>query len=256
MRHRSILPEGVATPGPPSPALAGAPSPRSAPAFAPAPAGRRSLGGGWPAGAPLARFGLVLIAALASLSAAMQSVHEAPAAAPSIGRVAPQGEPGQPLHVSGIVVDRSGKPIPGASLYVYQTDRDGYYGVKPASDNRNPRLKLFLRSDAQGAWTFETVKPGSYPDSRVPPHIHFEVTAPGHAPKIFEIVFEGDSFVTAEMRRNPAFSVRPIDAGICAIVVSEWHSPLPATRTTIWPGPATGSSTSTTSGGRSHSTSR
>ncbi|MGH9309153.1 MAG: hypothetical protein ACRD1U_07255 [Vicinamibacterales bacterium] len=174
---------------------------------------RRSRGGGWPAGAPLARFGLAVIVALTSASAAMQSVHEAPAAAPSSGRVAPQGEPGQPLHVSGVVVDRGGKPVAGASLYVYQTDREGYYGVKPASDNRNPRLKLFLRSDAHGTWALDTVKPGSYPDSRVPPHIHFEVSASGHAPKIFEIVFEGDPFVTAEMRRNPAFSVRPIEAG-------------------------------------------
>jgi protocatechuate 3,4-dioxygenase beta subunit len=96
---------------------------------------------------------------------------------------------------------------------VYQTDREGYYGVKPVSDSRDPRLKLFLRSDARGAWSFDTIKPGSYPDSRAPAHIHFEVSAPGHAPKIFEIVFEGDPFVTPEMRRHPAFSVRSIEAG-------------------------------------------
>ena len=142
-----------------------------------------------------------------------QTVHEAPAAAPSRGAVAPKGEPGQPLHVSGVVVEPDGSPIGGASLYVYQTDHEGYYGVKPASDNRNPRLKLFLRSDAQGRWAFETVKPGSYPNSRVPPHIHFEVAAKGRGSQIFEIVFEGDSFVTAEMRTNPAFSVRPIVSG-------------------------------------------
>ena len=142
-----------------------------------------------------------------------QMVHEAPAAAPSRGAVAPKGEPGQPLHVSGVVVDPDGSPIGGASLYVYQTDHEGYYGVKPASDNRNPRLKLFLRSDAHGRWAFETVKPGSYPGSRVPPHIHFEVAAKGRGSQIFEIVFEGDSFVTAEMRTNPAFSVRPIVDG-------------------------------------------
>ena len=57
------------------------------------------------------------------------------------------------------------------------------------------------------------MKPGSYPNSRVPPHIHFEVAAAGHASLIFEIVFEGDPFVTTEMRSNPAFSVRPIAAG-------------------------------------------
>jgi protocatechuate 3,4-dioxygenase beta subunit len=142
-----------------------------------------------------------------------QSVHEAPATAPSRGALAPKGEPGQPLRVSGVVVGADGTPIPGASLYVYQTDREGYYGVKPASDSRNPRLKVFLRSDAQGRWAFETVKPGSYPDSRAPAHIHFEVSAPGRAPLIFEIVFEGDPFVTAQMRSNPAFSVRPIVDG-------------------------------------------
>ena len=150
---------------------------------------------------------------LTTMTVAAQSIHEAPAGAPSRGRVAPQGEPGQPLAVSGTVVGPDGAPVAGASLYVYQTDHEGYYGVKPASDNRNPRLKLFLRSDARGAWAFDTIKPGSYPNSRIPAHIHFEVSAPGRPPKIFEIVFEGDPFVTPEMRRNPAFSVRPVADG-------------------------------------------
>jgi protocatechuate 3,4-dioxygenase beta subunit len=156
---------------------------------------------------------LIVMSAVVAGSVAAQSIHEAPPAAQSTGRVVPAGEPGQPLGVSGIVVRADGAPIPGASLYIYQTDHEGYYGVKPASDNRNPRLKLFLRSDARGMWSFDTIKPGSYPNSRVPPHIHFEVSAPGRAPKIFEIVFEGDSFVTPDMRSNPAFSVRPIENG-------------------------------------------
>ena len=159
------------------------------------------------------RFALALLVISAAVAVSAQSIHEAPASAPSIGRVAPQGEPGQRLTVSGVVVGADDAPISGASLYVYQTDHEGYYGVKPASDNRNPRLKLFLRSDAKGNWSFDTVKPGSYPDSRAPAHIHFEVSAPGRAAKVFEIVFEGDPFVTAEMRRNPAFSVRPIADG-------------------------------------------
>jgi protocatechuate 3,4-dioxygenase beta subunit len=142
-----------------------------------------------------------------------QSVHEAPANAASTGRVVPAGEPGQALNVSGVIVGADGRPVRGASLYVYQTDAEGYYGVKPVSDNRNPRLKLFLRSDASGAWSFDTIRPGSYPGSRVPGHIHFEVLGPGFAPRIFEIVFEGDPFITADMRRNAAFSVRPIEAG-------------------------------------------
>jgi protocatechuate 3,4-dioxygenase beta subunit len=142
-----------------------------------------------------------------------QAIHEAPANAPSSGRLTPQGEPGTPLSVSGVVVGSEGQPIAGVSIYVYQTDAEGYYGVKPASDNRNPRLKAFLRSDARGQWSFETIRPGSYPGSRAPAHIHFEVGTHGYAPRIFEIVFDDDPFVTAQMRTDPAFSVRPVQAG-------------------------------------------
>ena len=156
-----------------------------------------------------------LVAALAATSAAalVQSPHIAPPDAPSAGRLVPPREPGTPLSVSGSVVSPDGAPVPGASIYAFQTDAEGYYGVKPESDNRRPRLKVLLRSDARGAFSFETIRPGSYPNSRAPAHIHFEVSADGFAPKIFEIVFEGDPFVTAAMRRNPAFSVRPVGAG-------------------------------------------
>jgi protocatechuate 3,4-dioxygenase beta subunit len=156
---------------------------------------------------------VLCVTGLWSGSIAAQEVHQAPAAAPATGRATPAGEPGTPLHVSGVVVDANGAPIPSASLYVYQTDHEGYYGVKPESNNRNPRLKVFLRSDARGTWAFDTVRPGSYPGTRAPAHIHFEVSAPGHAPRVFEIVFEGDPFVTPEMRRQPRFSVRPIEGG-------------------------------------------
>jgi hypothetical protein len=39
------------------------------------------------------------------------------------------------------------------------------------------------------------------------------VSADGFAPRFFEIVFEGDPNVTAAMRQNAAFSVRPVEAG-------------------------------------------
>jgi protocatechuate 3,4-dioxygenase beta subunit len=139
-----------------------------------------------------------------------QSGSEAPANAPSTGRLAPTGEPGTRLQINGVVVGPDGAAVPGASIYAYQTDAEGYYGVMPVSDNQNPRLKLFLRSGAKGEWSFETIRPGSYPGSKVPGHVHFEVRARGFAPKIFEIVFEGDPFITAEMRTNPAFSVRKV----------------------------------------------
>ena len=56
-------------------------------------------------------------------------------------------------------------------------------------------------------------EPGTPLSVGAPAHIHFEVSASGFAPRIFEIVFESDPFVTAGMRRNPAFSVRAVGAG-------------------------------------------
>jgi protocatechuate 3,4-dioxygenase beta subunit len=160
---------------------------------------------------PRASF-LVAVALLVATLAA-DAVQRAPEGAPSTGRMTPVGEPGTALVVSGVVVDINGKPVPGASLYAYQTDAEGYYGVKPASDNRNPRLKVILRTDAEGRWSFETIRPGSYPSSRIPGHIHFEVSARSFQQKNFEIVFTGDPFITAQMHTDPAFSVRPIEAG-------------------------------------------
>ncbi len=159
------------------------------------------------------RFATHVVCALAVATLAAQSPHEAPRNAPSTAHLTPAGEPGPALSVSGVVVDPEGKPVAGASLYAFQTDAEGYYGVKPASDNRNPRLKVLLRTDAQGRWAFETIRPGSYPNSRIPGHIHFEVSAAGFANKVFEIVFAGDPFITADMRTNPAFSVRPVESG-------------------------------------------
>ena len=151
---------------------------------------------------------LLAVVILGSTPAAIQTVHEAPASAPSSGRVAPAGEPGQPLSVSGIVVGADDKPIPGASLYVFPDRSRGLLRRQAGKRQPQPAAEALLRSDASGAWSFETIRPGSYPSSRVPGHIHFEVAAPGRAPLIFEIVFEGDPFITDEMRRNAAFSVQ------------------------------------------------
>ena len=88
--------------------------------------------------------------AAASIGIQAQTAHVAPPDAPSTARVAPPREPGTPLSVSGVIVGPDAAPIPGASMYVYQTDAEGYYGVKPESDSSRPRLKAFLRSDASG----------------------------------------------------------------------------------------------------------
>jgi protocatechuate 3,4-dioxygenase, beta subunit len=136
---------------------------------------------------------------------AKDAARAAPKNAPSSADVAPAGEPGDRLEVSGIVYAVDGKtPVASASVYVYQTDARGYYHPDDAMGNRNPRLMALLRTDAQGRYSYRTIRPGSYPGTRVPQHIHYEVTAEGRGSRIFEIVFEDDPVMTAKIREDAA----------------------------------------------------
>lgn len=156
----------------------------------------------------LAAFSLILVASHPAHARPRDTV--APSDAPWSARMAPAGEPGERLVVEGTVRGDGGKPLAGVSVFAYQTGADGIYGPKGNSD---PRLRVHLRTDARGRYRFETVRPGSYPGTRIPAHIHFHVTPPGGRERVSEVVFEGDPFVTAEMRANPFFVVRPAERG-------------------------------------------
>jgi protocatechuate 3,4-dioxygenase beta subunit len=150
--------------------------------------------------------GLVIAGSLLALPVlAADPSRIAPKDAPSVASVAPADEPGSRLEVSGVVYAADGKtPVATASVYVYQTDARGYYRPDDAMGNRNPRLMALLRTDGQGRYSYRTIRPGSYPNSRVPQHIHYEVTAEGQGTRIFEIVFEDDPFMTAKIRGDAA----------------------------------------------------
>ena len=136
---------------------------------------------------------------------ARDAARVAPDNAPSSADVAPPSEPGDRMEVAGIVYAADGRtPIGSASVYVYQTDARGYYRPDDPMGNRNPRLMALLRTDAQGRYSYRTIRPGSYPGTRVPQHIHYEVAAKGHGTRIFEIVFEDDPFVSARIRADAA----------------------------------------------------
>jgi protocatechuate 3,4-dioxygenase beta subunit len=161
-------------------------------------------------------FALVLVAVPAL---ARDVSRVAPVDAPSSAGVAAPAEPGERLEVTGTVYAADGRtPVAGASVYVYQTDARGYYRPDDAMGNRDPRLFALLRTDARGRYSFRTVRPGSYPATRVPQHIHYEVAAPGHGTRIFEIVFEDDPYVGERVRAEAArpgsfYSLRPVRLG-------------------------------------------
>ncbi len=131
--------------------------------------------------------------------------------------ISPQNEPGEALHVFGTVYGPDGKtPITGATVYVYHTDIRGYYSQDSRSGSSNPRIKGTMSTNAEGKYAFRSIKPGAYPDSRVPAHIHYIVSAPGYKQKVFEIVFDDDPFVTADIRmrarrENSIYSIKKLE---------------------------------------------
>ena len=143
---------------------------------------------------------LLLMSPVLACTAEGQGPHEAPANAPSSITITDPAEPGTRMTVSGRVLGADDRPVAGASIYVYHTDAKGEYVRGSSGGSDRPRLYGYLRSDSQGRYSFTTIKPGSYPNSRNPGHVHFEVTAPGHQSRIYEIVFEGDPFISDQFR--------------------------------------------------------
>jgi protocatechuate 3,4-dioxygenase beta subunit len=134
-----------------------------------------------------------------------QTPTVAPADAPSKTTLVPRGEPGTPLRIWGVVFGRDDRvPIRNASIYLYHTDARGYYARENPRDSDHPRLKGYLRTDDRGRYEFETIRPGSYPNTRNPGHIHYHVSAPGFTERVFEIVFEGDSLIPPQWLRDAA----------------------------------------------------
>ena len=114
-------------------------------------------------------------------------------------------EPGEPLIVSGTIFAPDGRtPLEGISLFVYQTDATGVYTTS-GGDNRNTRIHGSMRSNAEGRYEFRTIKPGSYPGSRNPAHIHAYVSGPGYPEYwIDEYHFNDDPFISDEEKQKAA----------------------------------------------------
>jgi protocatechuate 3,4-dioxygenase beta subunit len=78
------------------------------------------------------------------------------------------GDRGEKIHVSGRVLDNSGKAISRAKIDIWQTDAEGKY------DNSGFGYRSHIFGNSAGHYSFKTVKPGVYP-SRTP-HIHVKIS--------------------------------------------------------------------------------
>jgi protocatechuate 3,4-dioxygenase beta subunit len=119
-------------------------------------------------------------------------------------------EPGEPLVVTGRVVDDDGRPVKRAVMFVYQTSAKGWYSDRAAhfsareGDRKHARLFGYLRTDADGHFELRTIRPTGYPDTDLPAHIHVEIERIDKDSGSFvtEVQFDDDPRLTAEWRKR------------------------------------------------------
>ena len=113
---------------------------------------------------------------------------------------------GKKLVVSGIVYGADGKPAPNVIIYVYHTDQTGVYptkGDEKGWGKRHGYLRGWMKTNANGEYTFYTLRPGAYPGREAPEHIHVTVKEPDKNEYwIDEYVFDDDPLLTAKERKN------------------------------------------------------
>ncbi len=70
--------------------------------------------------------------------------------------------PGPAVFVSGRVMDVDGTPIAGAEVDVWHASPVGFYENQDA-DQADYNLRGLFTTDAEGRYSFRTVKPAGYP---------------------------------------------------------------------------------------------
>jgi catechol 1,2-dioxygenase len=110
------------------------------------------------------------------------------------GSIVRSPTPGPRLHFKGRVLDPQGKPVPGAEIDIWQSSPKGLYeNQDPGQADMN--LRGLFKTDADGSFGFESVKPAGYPvptegptgallraqgrHNYRPAHVHFLIYKPG-----------------------------------------------------------------------------
>lgn len=133
-----------------------------------------------------------------------------PQLAPTTARLAPSDIAGDRLRIEGQVRDAQGGLAEGVIVYAYQTDATGRYpqpnGLLP-SLRPHGSLRAWARTDAQGRYAFDTVRPGAYPERTEPQHVHMHLIEPGRCTYYLDdLVFDDDPLLTGRHRREPALA--------------------------------------------------
>jgi hydroxyquinol 1,2-dioxygenase len=124
-----------------------------------------------------------------------------------------EGVAGEPAYYSGRVQSSDGTPIAGAVLDIWSGDGEGTYDMQREGDV-GMQARGRIRTDAQGRYSFRSIKPKFYPvptDGPVgqmlrkmgrhpmrPGHIHMIVSAAGHHPVTTHLFPAGSQYIDSD----------------------------------------------------------
>lgn len=108
--------------------------------------------------------------------------------------------PGEAMRLQGVVYHSDGiTPAAGVVIYAHHTNADGLYadgGNESVWSRSHGRLRGWVRTAADGRYTFRSIKPAPYPGADIPAHVHLMVGEPARRPYyIDDVVFAGEAFV-------------------------------------------------------------
>ncbi len=113
-------------------------------------------------------------------------------------------EAGPKLLISGTIFQADGKtPAPDVVLYIYHTNQQGNYVSKSGEgwEKRHGYIRGWVKTNEKGEYSFYTLRPASYPNSKAPQHIHPVIKEPGISDYyIDEFLFDDDPNLTATDR--------------------------------------------------------
>jgi protocatechuate 3,4-dioxygenase beta subunit len=127
---------------------------------------------------------------------------------------------GEILWVTGRILDRSGNPVRGAVVEIWQADNNGaYIHTGSPLTNREPNFQGYgkFETASDGRYLFRTVKPGIYPGRTR--HIHYQIKTPNRGDLVTQLHFTGEALNANDGVLNGvrdaaqrASIIRPIEA--------------------------------------------
>ena len=132
----------------------------------------------------------------------------APRDAPSDIVVAGKEEPGARMIVTGQVTT-GGRSLKGVSIYVFHADVEGLYTKDGRNSDENARLHGALRTDANGHYRYETIRPRGY--GRNPAHFHHVTSAAGYKTRLRDFWFADDPLTIQQCKPGDT-------SGYCGLV--------------------------------------